>query len=315
MSGTMAVGVINYNTREHLRRCLASVREESAEQVVVVDNGSDDGSVEMVRRDFPEVRLHLEPTNPGYGAGCNRAMERCSTDFVLLLNSDTELRPGCLDGLAQYLRLHPAVGLAGPRLENPDGSLQRSCHAFPSPSVTLLEMTPLRRVARHVPGVRDRYARTWPHDRARRVDWLTGAALALRRQAFLSVGGFDESYFMYQEEVDLCYRLHAAGWESHFTPAGTIVHVGGASTTQVRTEMAAQHLLSVLRFYDRHHRGTRRTAARAIVKASVVGRWARDAVRRVVARTPGARSRAAEGMAAWGRVLADRGRGGIGSSR
>jgi N-acetylglucosaminyl-diphospho-decaprenol L-rhamnosyltransferase len=307
MSGRMAVGVINYNTREHLQRCLASVREESAAEVVVVDNGSDDGSVEMVRRRFPEVRLHVEPTNPGYGAGCNRAVAKCSADYVLLLNSDTELQRGCLDALVHYLQLHPAVGIAGPRLENPDGSLQRSCHLFPSPAVTLLEMTPVRRLAHYLPTFREHYPRAWAHNRARRVDWLTGAALALRRQAFLSVGGFDESYFMYQEEVDLCYRMLAAGWETHFTPAGTIVHVGGASTGQFRVEMAAQHLLSVLRFYDRHHRGARRTAARTIVKASVVGRWVRDGLRYCVTRESAARSEIAGNLSAWSRVLGDRG--------
>jgi GT2 family glycosyltransferase len=302
---SMSVAVINYNTREHLRRCLSSIRAEAPADIVVVDNASSDGSAEMVRACFPEVRLHAASVNHGYGAGCNRALEHSRAEFVLLLNSDTLLQPGCVDALSRYLEAHPSVGLAGPRLINPDGSLQRSCHRFPTPGITLLEMTPLRRVVRHLPWVRERYPRTWSHDRPKQVPWVTGAALAVRREAWAAAGGFDESYFMYQEEVDLSYRMLRAGWQTHFTPTGTVVHIGGASTAQYRSAMAEQHLTSVLRFYDRHHRATRRAAAKAIVKATVLGRWLRDAIRYHTTREPETRHAMTENMAAWKRVLRD----------
>ncbi len=255
MSG-IGVVVVNHNTREHLRACLASLpRGEVAP--VVVDNASTDGSVEMVRAEFPEAVVLADGSNPGYGAAANRGVEACDTEHVLVLNSDTRIRPGALDALRAYLDRHPRVGIAGPKLLNPDGSPQASCFPFPGTLRWLLENDPVAPLAGRIPGLRDRLLRFSPPEGAVEVPWVLGAALAVRRAALREVGGFDETYFMYFEEVDLCLRLKNAGWETHFVPDGLVAHVGAASTSQVRGRMAAQHFRSSLRFYRRHYRGPR----------------------------------------------------------
>ena len=164
----IAVAIVNWNTRDLLRACLRSVLAEEPAEVVVADNGSQDGSVEMVRREFPSVEMIVNPGNPGYGAASNRAISRCAAEYVVLLNSDTELRPACLRALLRYLETHPQAAVVGPRLLNPDGTLQASCFPFPRPLVPLMK----RRTGR------------FGHDTPGPVPWVVGAALAIRRTAF-----------------------------------------------------------------------------------------------------------------------------------
>jgi N-acetylglucosaminyl-diphospho-decaprenol L-rhamnosyltransferase len=248
------VVVVSYNTREHLRTCLESVLRDEPGMVVVVDNGSSDGSAEMVRTDFPSVRLLIDPRNRGYGAAANLGIRACDADHVLLLNSDTVLAKGTLSALGGYLDTHPRAGLAGPRLRYPDGALQPSCQPFLGTFQLALEKTPLARLLRRVRPLRERYLLSHsPHDRPRIVPWVIGAALAIRREAFEDVGGFDDAFFMYAEEVDLCYRLRQRGWEVHFAPVADVVHVGGASTSQQRLRMRARRSMSALHFYRTHY--------------------------------------------------------------
>jgi len=303
----MGVAVVNYNTRDHLHACLASVTAAGAREVVVVDNGSTDGSAEMVRRDFAGVLLHVDHSNPGYGAGANRAIALCASPYVLLLNSDTLLRPGALAALARYLDEHPRAGVVGPRLVNLDGSLQPSCRAFPSPLVPLHRQESLGRVARHLPLLGDRYLAAWPHTHARVVPWVVGAALALRREAMDAVGGFDESFFMYSEEIDLSYRMRRHGWETHFAPVTDVVHAGGASTKQYHAAMSAQLFLSSLHFYERHFSGARLAQAVFMTRLSILARLVRDRVRLRAARDAATRERLAENLSVWRRVLLDSG--------
>jgi GT2 family glycosyltransferase len=252
--------------------------------VVVVDNGSVDGSVEMVRDDFPQVRLQRNSRNLGYGEAANQAIVACQTDYVLLLNSDTVLEAGTLDALCVYLDQHPAVAIAGPRLHNPDGTLQASCYPPPTPFHLFLEESRLGRLAAYLPAVRDRYLRTWPHDRAIPAPVVLGAALAIRRDAFLAAGGFDPAFFMYFEEIDLCHRLWQAGWQVHFTPVTTIIHTGGASTSRQAAAMKRQLFHSTRLFYSRHYSPGRMAALRMVMLPVMVLRLARDGVRYVLAR-------------------------------
>lgn len=301
---SIAVAVVNFNTREHLRACLASVFAQSPARVVVADNASTDGSVEMVRRCYPEAILRANPGNPGFGAAANQAIAACGTDYVLLLNSDTVLQPGAIRELRSYLDHHPRAAIVGPRLSNPDGSPQASCFPFPGTLRWLLENDPVAFVARHVPLLRTGSLRFSPPERARVVPWVLGAAFAIRRMAWDEVGGFDESFFMYYEEVDVCLRLSRAGWETHFTPSATITHVGGASTSQRRTEMAVQHFASTLQFYRRHYSGLRLAAWLTIMRAKVSYRLLRDSVR---ARTAsGDRDRVRDHVVAWRRALLEK---------
>ncbi len=283
----MAVAIVNWNTRDLLRACLASVSAEERVQVVVADNGSGDGSVEMVRREFPSVTLVVSPENPGYGAAANRALARCSAEYVLLLNSDTRVRPGALEALRDYLDRHERAAIVGPRLVHQDGTPQASCFPFPRP------LRPLTRSG----------AGSVRHDRAGPVPWVVGAALGIRRGAFEAVGGFDESYHMFFEEVDLSYRLAKAGWETHFTPDAEVVHLVGASTRQRRAEMLLRTRLSSLEFYRRHHRGIPLAAGLTAEYALTAGRLLRDGVRYSATRSADQRSRLREDLAVWWELL------------
>jgi GT2 family glycosyltransferase len=299
----MAVGVISWNTRDLLRRCLETVLPNAPAEVVVVDNGSTDGSIEMVRDEFPGVRLEVLHDNPGYGAASNIAFSLCSAEYVLLLNSDTELRPGALSALVAHLDRCPRAGIVGPRLLNPDNTLQKSTFPFPSPLVPFVKQRPVADLVGLVPLPRDAFVGAWAHDHTRRVPWVLGAALGIRRSAFERVGGFDERYVMYYEEVDLCYRMRQAGWETHFTPATEVTHVGGASTSQRRPEMLARLGVSAVEFHRRHHRGVTRAAAIGLVRATLRYRYCRDWLSYHTSRHEPERRRVAENLAAWRTIL------------
>lgn len=295
----IAAVVVSYNTRDLLRSCLASIRAEGIEEVVVVDNASMDGSPEMVRSELPGVRLLANRHNPGYGGAANQGIAACHAPCVLLLNGDTLLGPGAPARLAAWLDRHPRAAIAGPRLVNPDGTLQPSCFPWLTPFNVLALNTWLNRPARLLP----RFRPTWRGTPSRDGHWVKGAALAIRREAFDAVGGFDESYFMYAEELDLCHRLHAAGWEVHYAPEATVVHVEGASTDQDRHAMAGQLFASLERFYRRHD-PERLPRLRRVMKAVLVERIARD--RWKAWRYPERRERLAGDVAVWRRMLGER---------
>lgn len=275
---TIAIVIVSYNTCGVLRQCLASIDGEDAHEVIVVDNGSTDGSVAMVSADFPQVKLLVNAENTGYGAAANQAIAACRADYLLLLNSDTLLQPNSAQALRAYLDAHPRVAVVGPRLLNADGTLQPSCYPFPSPGHLFLEESLLGRGVARLPGLRERYLRTWRHDKARPAPWVLGAALAIRRAAFAQVGGFDPEYFMYYEEIDLCYRLRGQGWEVHFAPVTTVVHLGGVSTSQLRAKMQYRLFQSMMRFYARHYAHRQTQCLRLVLIPLTAARLGHDAL-------------------------------------
>jgi len=299
----VAVVIVNYNTREFLRSCLATVQLEAPSEVVVVDNASSDGSVEMVQADYPWAVLYANKTNLGYGAAANQAIARCTAKHVLLLNSDTLLPVGALQALSTYLDRHPRAAIVGPRLVNSDGTLQASCFPFPGTFSWLLDNDDLCWLSRHIPILRNRLLRTWPHTYARIVPWVKGAALMIRRQAFEEVGGFDDSFFLYFEETDLCHRLSTAGWEIHFAPIATIVHAGEASTVQRAADMTVQLVASNMKFCRQHYSRTWFAGLAMIMKITILARLIRDTIRTQIERDPSKRARIAADVAAWQRVL------------
>jgi GT2 family glycosyltransferase len=250
---TTAVCIVNYNTRSLLRDCLHSVVQENPAETVVVDNASTDGSAEMAAAEFPAVTFIRLSENIGYGAAANQAVAYSGTDYVLLLNSDTRLKQGTVPALSNYLETNECAAVVGPRLVNPDGSLQTSSFHFPTPIHIFLYLTNLYNFIPHTPVLRKRSLQVLPGSSARRVPWVLGAALAFRRRVFDSASGFDESFFMYFEEVDLCYRLARQGWQVHFAPVTEVIHVGGASTKQCGPEMSGQYFTSLTQFYRKHY--------------------------------------------------------------
>lgn len=301
-----AAVVISYETRDLLRACLETVREEGPAEAVVVDNASRDGSAEMVRAGFPEVRLLARTDNPGYGAASNQGIAACRAPYVLLLNSDTRLRPGTLAALGWELDRHPRAAIVGPRLVNPDGSRQPSCFPFLTPFNVLAMNTYLNRLVRHAPGLRRRFRPVYSLIPAGAVPWVKGAALAIRREAFAAVGGFDESYFLYAEEMDLCWRLARAGWEIRFTPEAEVVHEEGASTGRLRPEMAARLFSSLGHFHRLHSSPGTLTRLRWAVTLAMAEHIARDTVKSLWTRDPGRRRALAGDLAVWRHVLEER---------
>ena len=301
-SADVAVVVVNYDTRDHLRACLTTIRVEAPREVIVVDNASSDDSAGMVRAEFPEVMLHANTTNHGYGAAANQGIHACRASYVLLLNSDTRLQPGALSAMGDYLDLHPRVAIAGPLLRNPDGTRQPSCFPFLTPLNVLVLNTVLCELVGFLPFLRGRFLPAWQHDSACAVPWVKGAALAIRREAFDAVGGFDESYFMYAEELDLCYRLGAAGWETHYAPVTSVTHVEGASTMQRRPEMLSRLFASIGHFYRRHYPPAYRPRLRWAVTAVMWQRILKDTIRFHLAREPLLRRRYASDLVVWRQI-------------
>jgi GT2 family glycosyltransferase len=300
---SIAVVIVNYNTRDYLRQCLATVLLEEPGEIIVVDNGSSDGSAEMVRTSYPSVTLFDNSWNRGYGAAANQGITRCTAKYVLLLNSDTLLLTGALAALTTYLDQHPSVAIVGPRLVNPDATLQPSCYAFPGTLKWFLHYEVSGQLIRRIPILRDYQQRAWPHSQAQAVPWVMGAALVIRRAAFEAVGGFDESYFMYCEETDLAYRLKAINWQIHFAPVATVMHVGQASTNQYRTAMAIQHIASRLLFYRKHYSRVRFVILSVMVRGTVLARLLFDIYRQRIAYDRAQATGVTSDIVAWQRVL------------
>ena len=301
----VAVAVVSFNAREDLRRCLTSVVAAKPVEIVVADNASSDASVELVRTCFPAARLIVNELNRGYGAAANQAIAACTTPTILLLNSDVIIAPDTPAALGHYLAEHPTAAVAGPRLVNSDGSLQRSAYPFPSVADTFFGESGLHLLVRRIPLLRERFWRSWSHDESRRVPWLLGAALAIRRAPFDAVGGFDETFFMYGEEVDLCRRLAAEGFETHYAPVTTVVHLGGSSTRLEAQAMRREYLVSMRRYLARHEPQRSAALVLGVLRAAVVARLARDTVRSRLALNRDQRTGLRAASAGWRALLGE----------
>jgi N-acetylglucosaminyl-diphospho-decaprenol L-rhamnosyltransferase len=277
--GAISVVVVSFNTRDRLDACLESVLDEQPSSVIVVDNASTDGSADAVRRRHPDVLLQANSENVGYGAAANQGGAVCAEPYVVILNADTRVRPGALAALSAELDEHETAAVVAPRLLNDDGTIQGSCFRFPAPLETTLRTTFLGNVVDRIPRLRDRYRYAYSPAAPERVPWALGAALAIRREAFTAVGGFDESFFMYSEEVDLCYRLAASGWETRFTPVAEVVHAGGASTDERAVEMEVLRYAATRRFYRKHYGRAARNALSVLVSYRMLHNLCRDRVR------------------------------------
>jgi GT2 family glycosyltransferase len=248
MSDVTAI-VVTFNAMPWIERCLESV---SGYEIVVVDHGSTDGTLELVRERFPDARL-VEQANRGMGGGNNAGMRLASGRYFLLINSDAWVLGDAVERLAAFADEHPDAAVVGPRLLNPDGSLQRSARAFPTLWRLSTEYLFLRKLAPRSRVLNSFYEGGFDHDEVREVDWLFGACLLVRRDAADEVGLFDEDFFMFSEETDWCYRFHQAGWTVYFFPRAEVVHVGGASHGG---GLFAENVRGHLRFLAKH-RGAR----------------------------------------------------------
>lgn len=255
----VAAIVVNYNAGRALLDCVNSLRAEGLGTVVVVDNQSHDGSTAALAAADPDARIIPTGANLGYGTAANRGVATVDQPYVLILNPDAAVEPGTVKALVNALERDPRLAIVGPRIEQPDGTLYPSARRFPDLAVAaghafLGLVAPQNRFSRA-------YKLTdWDHAHAGEVDWVSGSCLMARRQAYGALGGFDEAYFMYAEDVDLCWRAWKAGWRVAYEPAGRVVHRGGVSANQVPYRMILEHHRSLWRFAGRTTTGARRLA-------------------------------------------------------
>ncbi|HWN22944.1 MAG TPA: glycosyltransferase family 2 protein [Gaiellaceae bacterium] len=250
----VSVVVVTHNALPWLEPCLESV---CGEETIVVDNASTDGTVALVRERFPDAQV-VEQENRGLAAGWNAGLARATGRYFLILNADAWLRNGALAALVAFADQHPEAAVVGPRLSNPDGSLQRSVRGFPTLWRLATEYLFLRKLAPRSQLLNGFYAGGFQHDEVREAEFLMGACLLVRREAVEQVGALDESFFLFSEETDWCYRFVSAGWKVLFFPGAECVHVGGGSHGG---RMFRENVRGHLRFLAKH-RGPR-TAERA----------------------------------------------------
>ncbi|MGA7670682.1 MAG: glycosyltransferase family 2 protein [Nitrolancea sp.] len=270
-TSSLSVVIVSWNTRELLDNCLRVLRDDAershlSTELIVVDNSSTDGTVDMLRERHSRVRVVELGENCGFAAATNVGIRATAGAFVLLLNPDTEIQPGALRVLHSTLQAMPHVGLVSGLLLNPDGSIQSSGYKFPGLAQSLLDFFPLhprimesRLNGRVIPGDgRAPYA----------VDHPLGACMLVRRAAIERVGLLDEQYFMYSEEIDWCQRIRAAGWSILIAPEAKIVHFGGQSTSQMRTEMFLELHRSRARYFRRYQSGRFMRAVELMARAA-----------------------------------------------
>ncbi len=249
----LSVLIVNWNTKDALADCLRALPEATASvpsEAIVVDNGSSDGSPEMVRAQFPWVRLIENRENVGFVRATNQAIAASRGACLLLLNSDAIAPPASLARMVSFMRRHPDAGAVAPKLVNPDGSFQASYARFPTLVSEGLSAFGLNR---RLWGAYHPSPPPQPSEAPRPVDWAPGACLLLRRSVIEAVGPLDEEFWMYSEDADLCYRIHRAGWKVYYLPDVEIVHLGGASSRQCRPESVARLYGSKVRFFRKHY--------------------------------------------------------------
>lgn len=254
----VSVVIVNWKVRDLLKRCLDSVFRETKEaefEVFVVDNDSRDGSVEMVAKEYPDAELIASSENLGFAAANNLAMERSCGDLILLLNPDTELKGDSISKMVVFMRSAPDAGICGPKLLNPDGSLQKSVRRFPDLLSQAMVMLKLHRLFPGSGPMRRYLADGFDYGQASRVEQVMGAAFMIRRSVMGKIGPLDGRYYIWFEEVDYCRRTADAGYEVWYTPDAEVLHHGGESFAQELGPVKQGMFNASMRTYFRKHHG------------------------------------------------------------
>jgi GT2 family glycosyltransferase len=255
-------------------RCLNSIGQNPPRgeyEVIVIDNASSDGTTDAIRRQFPDVRLISNDENRGFAGANNQGFEKAAGRYVFFLNPDTIVRPGSFDILLDFMEDHPDVGACGPRLVFEDGRIQKTVRCFPTFAGALHRHTIFKTLGIFRPAYRKWLMRDFSYNLTTEVDQTIGAALMVRRSALDSAGRMDEkNFFMYYEEVDLCYRIKRAGWRVMFVPDARIIHLGGRSAEQIPVEKTVMAMTSLLRFFKKYRSPFSYTLFRWLFKTTFV---------------------------------------------
>jgi hypothetical protein len=277
----VSVVVVSWNTRELLRQCLQSIADEPgveivaagaqprgagslAAEIIVVDNASDDGSVQMVQAEFPQAYVIANHHNAGFAAANNQAMAQARGRVLFLLNPDAYLLPGALTGLVRFLCGHPEAAVAGPNVLNPDGSWQAAAFRFATLWDLFCEAVFLSVLWPRSPLFARKDLGGFQRDAVREVDWVQGCALAVRREVWDAVGPFDEGYWMYVEELDWCRRAKGMGYRIFFTPDAQVAHYGKRSVARARASVLPLGFRSHFRYYRKFDGRAKELAVRLI---------------------------------------------------
>jgi hypothetical protein len=253
---TVSVVVVSWNAREYLAQCLASLSVRACRyplEVIVVDNASTDGSAELVRKKFPHVHLICNPSNLGFAKATNIGVQRSSGNYICMINSDVKVLEDCVTRLVDYMEAEPEVGLAGPRMLDPDGKVARSCHGFPTlwnlfcVAIGLDQMLPKVRL---VGGYLLRY---WAFDTTQCVEVLGGWFWIVRREAVQTVGLLDEEFFFYGEDLDWCKRFQLQGLKVVYLATASSIHYGGGSSKNAPIQYAIQQQRAMFQYLRKHH--------------------------------------------------------------
>jgi len=303
----ISILIVSWNVRELLLGCLAALPEAVGDdfsyEVIVVDNASKDGTVTAVRETFPDVRIIANADNRGFTGGNNQALAAARGRYLFLLNPDTKPLPGSIARLARYLENHPETGMVGPRLWYGDGSPQPSRRRFPTLATLFTESTIIQH---YFPGL-GLFARYTladvPDDQEQEVDWLVGAALMARREVYEQIGGLDETFFMYSEELDWCKRAKDAGWRIAYEPAAEIIHYEGKSSEQAVARRDIAFFSSRVAYTRKHFGRAWAEALRWWLLATFVFQWLREGAKWLVGHK---RALRAQRMTAYQQVLKSR---------
>lgn len=279
MAVELSVVVLSWNTADLLVACLRSLRADvsaTSREIVVVDNGSADGSADRVAAGFPEVRLIRNPVNLLYSEGNNLGARAAAGEFLCLLNSDTEVSPGALDRLVAFLRTHPEHAMVGPRFVNPDGSLQAYCRRLPRLADELWQWSWLRNARPARAADARARMRDFDHLHSRDVEQPLGACVVMARAEYLALGGLDPELSLFFNDVDLCLRLRARGRKIHYLAEATVLHHHGASTRKQQEEFGNPlwHKNRIA-FVRKHHGRGGALLVRLMLRLSLAGMWLR----------------------------------------
>lgn len=254
MKSTLSIIIVSWNVRELLQNCLRSVLAETnlTLQIIVVDSASTDGSPEMIAEQFPQVELVACQENVGFPGGNNLGLARANGRYILLLNPDTTVHGDALSKMVSYLQQNPKVGVVAPQLLNEDGSVQSSRRRFPTLRTAFFESTWLQPYAPQA-VLDDYFVRDVADGETAVVEWVMGACLMTRQEVVAQVGGLDEKYFMYSEELDYCRRIHEAGWQVVYYPQAQVTHLSGKSSEQAVTQRHINFNRAKLRYFRKYH--------------------------------------------------------------
>jgi len=252
----LTVSIVSYNSLNFLRDCLDSILENPPSlkyEIIVVDNASADGSCELVQKNFPQVKLLRNSKNTGFAAANNKAISKTNSKYILLINSDCKVYKNSLDNLVSFMEKNKKVGIAGPKIINSDGSVQLSCRKFPSIFNAAFH-TILTNIVPNNPFSRKYKLADVNRDTPFEVDWVSGSAMIIRRKALEDTGPIDERYFMYVEDLDLCYRMWQKSWKVYYYPCASILHHIGGSSGNSELKACFRMQRSVFYFFWKNHR-------------------------------------------------------------